>query len=201
VDEAITIKEIWDMTFDDSMLNTATQGGSQLKLVSLSFALFHLLRRRLFGMDCAEAGLPQTRRFALEGLLAEEDQATGFSTAFHIIEVELGFLYDFFFTNYAVLFQAENTFFFLVLLKFIFTCSLGVYLLKNSPTILTNVPIIEVSMKRVDVIVTFMISPPHVGNASGYIILHIRLGHGLTSLELYHTAAQLQTPRVHQPIS
>jgi hypothetical protein len=111
VDEAITIKEIWDMTFDDSMLNTATQGGSQLKLVSLSFTLFHLLRRRLFGMDCAEAGLPQTRRFALEGLLAEEDQATGFSTAFHIIEVELGFLYDFFFTNYVVLFQAENILF------------------------------------------------------------------------------------------
>lgn len=80
------------MTFDDSLLNTTQVGPSQLKNVCLSIALSNLLRRRFFGMDCAEAGLPETRKFALEGLFAEEDQANNYSRGFHVIEERDSFL-------------------------------------------------------------------------------------------------------------
>jgi hypothetical protein len=116
-----------------------------------------LLRRRFFGIDCAEAALPETRKFALEGLLAEEDEATHYSTAFDIIEVELGFLYDIFFTKHAVFFHYELPFFILVLLKFIHAVLLGVFLIGYFPTISTPEPIIEVGTRRVDVVVTFVI--------------------------------------------
>ncbi|KQJ81668.2 hypothetical protein BRADI_5g02176v3 [Brachypodium distachyon] len=157
VDGPITIKEIWDMTFDDSLLNTTQVGPSQLKNVCLSIALSNLLRRRFFGMDCAEAGLPETRKFALEGLFAEEDQANNYSRGFHVIEVELGFLYDLFFTKYATLFQTEFHFLFYLLLKLIITCCCGLLLLRYSPTIKIFDPIIEVGTRRVDVTITVLI--------------------------------------------
>ncbi|KAF8685256.1 hypothetical protein HU200_044077 [Digitaria exilis] len=50
-------------------------------------------------MECAEATRPETRKFVLEGLLSEKESIDNYARAFHIIEAELGFLYDFFFTN------------------------------------------------------------------------------------------------------
>ncbi|XP_024311490.1 uncharacterized protein LOC104585497 [Brachypodium distachyon] len=156
-DGAITIKEIWDMTFDDSLLKTTQGASSKLKNVCLSFALSYLLRRRFFGMDCAEAGFPETRKFVLMGLLAEEDQANHYSKGFQIIEVELGFLYDFFFTKYATLSESEFSFLIMALLKLILTCSYGLVMLRYFPTIKILDPIIEVGTRRVDVIITVLI--------------------------------------------
>ncbi|CAO2151140.1 unnamed protein product [Urochloa humidicola] len=59
-DGIITIDEIWKNRFDDSLLNT-DGGGSRLNDVCLSFALSHLLKRRFFGMECAEAIVQNSR--------------------------------------------------------------------------------------------------------------------------------------------
>ncbi|WVZ61525.1 hypothetical protein U9M48_011386 [Paspalum notatum var. saurae] len=82
-----------------------------LKDACLSFSLFHLLRRRFFGFECAESPLPKTRDLVFKGLLAKKKQVidgagtctteVDYDWVFKVIEVELDFMYDFFFTMYA----------------------------------------------------------------------------------------------------
>jgi hypothetical protein len=98
MDDTVTINDVWELTSDDRLLGTAGSG-SELKDVCLSFALSHLLRRHYFELDCAEVGLSETFRFAVEGLLPETDQVNHYSRAFHVIEVELGFLYEHFMSS------------------------------------------------------------------------------------------------------
>ncbi|KAJ1281516.1 hypothetical protein BS78_04G312100 [Paspalum vaginatum] len=78
----ITIDKIWRIIGTDD-------GCSKVKDVCLSFALSHLLKRRFFEMECAEAKSPETRAFVLQGLLPEEEAASNYARAFHIIEVML----------------------------------------------------------------------------------------------------------------
>uniref|UniRef100_A0ACD5VAS6 Uncharacterized protein n=1 Tax=Avena sativa TaxID=4498 RepID=A0ACD5VAS6_AVESA len=155
-DGIITIDTIWVTEFNDGLLNTSI-AVSQLKDVCLSFALSHLLKRRFFGMECAEAALPETHKFVLEGLLSTEGESNNYTRAFHIIEVELGFLYDFFFTKYAALFDMEVSFLVLALLKLISICICGAVLLRDPPIVKTLVPIIEVGTRTVDVTITVMV--------------------------------------------
>uniref|UniRef100_A0ACD5TGM9 Uncharacterized protein n=1 Tax=Avena sativa TaxID=4498 RepID=A0ACD5TGM9_AVESA len=155
-DDAVTINKVWEMTYDDRLFRTSG-GGSPLKDVCLSFALSHLLLRHYFELDCAEVGLRETFRFALEGLLPDTDQVNHYSRAFHIVEVELGFLYDLFFTKYATLFKTEVLFPIVMLVKLICTSIGGALLLVYCPTLRTLDPIIEVSTRRVDVTVTVVI--------------------------------------------
>jgi hypothetical protein len=155
-DGTISIDKIFEMKIDDSLLNT-NGGGSLLKDVCLSFALSHLLKRRFFGLECAEAGLPETRNFIVEGLLPKEDDVNNYSRAFHIIEVELGFLYDFFFTKYAALFHMEVSYLVMVAIKLTAICVGGVFLFRDSEVIQTLDPVIEVGTRTVDVNITVMI--------------------------------------------
>ncbi|XP_051221013.1 uncharacterized protein [Lolium perenne] len=156
-DGIITIDTIWDTEFNDGLLNTSI-AVSQLKDVCLSFALSNLLKRRFFGMECAEAALPETRKFIFEGLLSSaEGEVNNYTRVFHIIEVELGFLYDFFFTKYAALFQMEGPYLVLVVLKSISICICGAVLLRNSPIVKTLDPIIEVGTRPVDITITVMV--------------------------------------------
>jgi hypothetical protein len=155
-DGTISIDKIWEMEIDDSLLNT-NGGGSLLKDVCLSFALSHLLKRRFFGLECAEAGLPETHNFVIEGLLSKEADVNSYSRAFHIIEVELGFLYDFFFTKYAALFHMEISYLVMVALKLTAICVGGVFLFRDSSVIETLDPVIEVGTRTVDVNITVII--------------------------------------------
>jgi hypothetical protein len=52
------------MEIDGSLLNS-NKGGLGVKDLCLSFALSHLLKRRYFEMECAEANRPETRKFIL----------------------------------------------------------------------------------------------------------------------------------------
>ncbi|GJN39216.1 hypothetical protein PR202_gb28320 [Eleusine coracana subsp. coracana] len=86
----ITVDQIWSCCSN-------SDNGKALKDVCLSFALFELLKRRHFGFVCAEASLPETKDFVFKCLLPTENH---YKRAFRIIEMELGFCYDFFFTKY-----------------------------------------------------------------------------------------------------
>jgi len=64
------------------------------KDIWLSYSLCRLLARRYYGFRCAEEGDDKVRRFALADLGTTGD----YKRAFTIVEVQLAFLHDYFFT-------------------------------------------------------------------------------------------------------
>ncbi|CAL4894385.1 unnamed protein product [Urochloa decumbens] len=63
----------------------------------LGFALYKLLKRRLYGCDPAEAGSSKARELVLTGFI--HAGATGPDASFRIAEAELAFFYEFFYTR------------------------------------------------------------------------------------------------------
>ncbi|XP_044342940.1 uncharacterized protein [Triticum aestivum] len=80
----------------------------RLKDLCLSFALFHLVVRRYFGYSCPESKLDKSRALVLDGLLQTEQD---YERAFQVIEAELAFLYDFFFTKYAAIMYGSKKYY------------------------------------------------------------------------------------------
>jgi Domain of unknown function (DUF4220)/Protein of unknown function, DUF594 len=93
----ITTDKVWE---HNGTLFGKTNESNEFKDICLAFALFKLLRRRFFGLPFHEANQPKTKELVLKGLL----QNNSYNRAFQIIEAELAFLNDFFFTRYAVMF-------------------------------------------------------------------------------------------------
>ncbi|KAL6847939.1 hypothetical protein ACP4OV_022067 [Aristida adscensionis] len=131
-----------------------------LKDVCLSFALFELLKRRYYGLVCAEASLPKTHDFVFKGLLPSEND---YKRAFRIVELELGFCYDFFFTKYHSIYGAGLDFklllvwFILFLYRIILIPVVGVFVLRSSLVLETPKPIIQVHNTKVDYIITLVV--------------------------------------------
>ncbi|KAF7006275.1 hypothetical protein CFC21_021328 [Triticum aestivum] len=89
--EIIDIKKIWLCESLDT----------ELKYECLSFSLFHLLRRRVFGFACGESK-EKAHDFVFKGLLLDPED--GYIRVFKVIEAELTFMYDFYFTKYAAIY-------------------------------------------------------------------------------------------------
>ncbi|KAK3134447.1 hypothetical protein QOZ80_6AG0549330 [Eleusine coracana subsp. coracana] len=148
----ITVDQIWSCCSN-------SDNGKALKDVCLSFALFELLKRRHFGFVCAEASLPETKDFVFKCLLPTENH---YKRAFRIIEMELGFCYDFFFTKYHSIYiawmapQVGLFLFAFLLVKISLIYVVGVYTLKSSLILETRDPIIEVHSTRADYIIALV---------------------------------------------
>uniref|UniRef100_A0ACD5ZM35 Uncharacterized protein n=1 Tax=Avena sativa TaxID=4498 RepID=A0ACD5ZM35_AVESA len=93
--KVVMFHEIWNS--NDKLLSPEDDQTRALKDTCLSFAFFKLLKRRFCGLHIAEKGDPA----ALEFVLANGERA------FHLVEVELSFLYDLFYTKYPALFPAS----------------------------------------------------------------------------------------------
>uniref|UniRef100_A0ACD5WLS0 Uncharacterized protein n=1 Tax=Avena sativa TaxID=4498 RepID=A0ACD5WLS0_AVESA len=108
---AVTLEKIWCGNIgvlgssSSSSHNNHPTSICHLKDVCLSFALFHLTVRRYFGYTCPESKLDKTRALVLEGLLRTEQD---YERAFQVIETELAFLCDFFFTKYAFIMYGKE---------------------------------------------------------------------------------------------
>uniref|UniRef100_A0A0E0LK51 DUF4220 domain-containing protein n=1 Tax=Oryza punctata TaxID=4537 RepID=A0A0E0LK51_ORYPU len=108
-DNTVTIDKIWRC--DGELLLSSGDGvgdkrrarARALKDTCLSFALFKLLKRRFCGLEVAEAGHKKARDFILAGLLAGHD----YERAFRVVELELSFAHDFFYTKYPALFPTS----------------------------------------------------------------------------------------------
>ncbi|CAN6165610.1 unnamed protein product [Urochloa humidicola] len=163
-DDVITVDMVWELCDREeegaSFFASHGLSGSKIKGACLSYSLSHLLKRRFFGLDCGEASIAdaETRRFVIDGLLSEEDNSDEHTEAFRVIEVELGFLYDFFYTNYACVFEGENTFLFTNVLKIILTFVLGVVVLLKSHDLLNGISIVDESVAgKVSIFVTVLV--------------------------------------------
>ncbi|CAL5091132.1 unnamed protein product [Urochloa decumbens] len=155
---SVTIDKIWDCCGN-------SDDGKALKDICLSFALFLLLKRRYLGLACAEARHLKTRRFVLEKLLPSQGE---YERVFRILEVELGFCYDYFFTRYGFVYTLANVherhisillFCCLALfgVKIICIFVAGVFALRRSLVLETPNPIIEVHTTDADYVITLLV--------------------------------------------
>ncbi|TVT98001.1 hypothetical protein EJB05_56716, partial [Eragrostis curvula] len=153
-DSITTLDQIWHCLgdFDDE---------ETLEDLCLSCALFELLKRRYYGLVCAEARLRITQDFVFKVLLPHPD--ADYKRAFKIVETELGFCYDFFFTKYHMIYATGReqlpywtiwsvTSLGMVILIFM----VGVYALNNSLVLETPSPIIEVRSAKADYIIALV---------------------------------------------
>jgi hypothetical protein len=108
--KVVKVGMIW--THKGKLLHSAGSewdSASALKHTCLSFALFKLLKRRFCGLDIAEAADQKTMDFVVDGLLAVDGGARyDYERAFRVVEVELSFMYDFFYTKYPALFPTNR---------------------------------------------------------------------------------------------
>jgi hypothetical protein len=98
-DEVITINKIWQC--QGQLLSSTGDPDGRLKDICLSFALCKLLLRRFAGYSMFEISQAKTWNLVRNGLLSNEGDH---ERVFRVIEVELDFLYDFFYTKYPALF-------------------------------------------------------------------------------------------------
>ncbi|GAB4826650.1 hypothetical protein Ancab_033546 [Ancistrocladus abbreviatus] len=106
-DHLITTEEIWKCE-GRLLSSTGVDRDGRLKDTCLSFAMFWLLLRRYADYPLYECSHDKTWRFVQHGLFSgssseDNEDDFGVERAFRVIEVELHFLYDYFYTkHYAV---------------------------------------------------------------------------------------------------
>uniref|UniRef100_A0ACD5XVE1 Uncharacterized protein n=1 Tax=Avena sativa TaxID=4498 RepID=A0ACD5XVE1_AVESA len=101
-----------------------SERGSRLKDMCLSMALSKMLNRRFAGLELAEAGLTKTKDFVFQGLLAKDDKDNKrYERPFRVIEVELGFVYDLYYTRYPYLYHKGRYLALCLSLVMVFLCS------------------------------------------------------------------------------
>ncbi|KAK1632422.1 hypothetical protein QYE76_006737 [Lolium multiflorum] len=100
--EITTVEQIYEC--EGSLLSSKSKRGMRLKDICLSMALSKMLNRRFAGFELAEvkANRQKTNDFVFQGLLAGDNK---YERAFRVIEVELGFVYDLYYTRYPFLYQ------------------------------------------------------------------------------------------------
>lgn len=101
----VTVEQIWQCS--GKLLRSESEEGQGLKDICLSMALSKMLNRRYAGLRLSESKLPKTHDFVFRGLLSGD---MGYERAFRVIEVELGFVHDFFYTKYYVLYTSHPFF-------------------------------------------------------------------------------------------
>ncbi|XP_058072657.1 uncharacterized protein LOC131221420 [Magnolia sinica] len=105
-DRIVTVEKIWDCR-QMPLLSERGDRDGHLKDMCLSFALFKMLVLRFRRYPLHESHLPKTWNFVRYGLLSKNDH----ERAFRVIEVELSFLYDYFYSVLPVIFNDRRSFF------------------------------------------------------------------------------------------
>lgn len=109
-----TVEQIWQCT------GSILRSDSQLRDVCLSMALSKMLNRRFAGYPLAEEELEKTHDFVFRGLLAGDKP---YERAFRVIEVELAFVHDLYYTRYPYLYHKGRFFALCLPLAMVILCS------------------------------------------------------------------------------
>ncbi|KAL3742107.1 hypothetical protein ACJRO7_017568 [Eucalyptus globulus] len=99
-DKLITVEKVWNC--EGTLLSVEGKPSNEMKDICLSFALFKLLRLRYAGYSLPPKAHEDAWKLIRNGLFSQED---GYKRAFHVIEIELMYLFDFFYTKYSIIFQ------------------------------------------------------------------------------------------------
>ncbi|KAG2632413.1 hypothetical protein PVAP13_2NG092100 [Panicum virgatum] len=99
-EKLVTVEKIWGL-HDSRLLGRTADPDNKLKDFCLSYALYKLLRRRLYDLPIHEAGREKTKKLVLEGILKD---GSDYERAFRITGVELSFLQDLFHSKHAQMF-------------------------------------------------------------------------------------------------
>ncbi|GLT60406.1 hypothetical protein SLA2020_331730 [Shorea laevis] len=162
--QVVTLQKIWQC--DRSLLTG--ESGQRLKDICLSFALFRLLCRRFGGHPFSESSQAKTWKLVGDGLFSKEgdyesSKEVDYERAFRVIEVELNFLFDLFYTKYAVIFKngqgLQKLKIFNAVLLLSGCCVLGLLII-NLDTYCTNyeeVTLVTANKISVDKVVTTII--------------------------------------------
>lgn len=101
--DIVTTEDIWNSKGRLLQSNGTCAGTEHLKDTCLSFALSKLLLTRFAGFTLDESSKQNTRKFIEMELLSKDPEPCQFNRVFRIIEVELEFVFDFFYTKLYVL--------------------------------------------------------------------------------------------------
>lgn len=119
-----------------------SEGDLRLKDVCLSMALAKMLNRRFAGVKLAEADLEETKDFVFQGLIGEGDHRH--ERAFKVIEVELSFVYDLYYTRYPYLYHKARYLALCLPLVMFFLCAWLTFVLfkrHGEPSNRENIPL------------------------------------------------------------
>lgn len=119
-----TVEQIWSCT--GSLLSS--DGGGLLKDMCLSMALSKMLNRRFAGFELVEAELEKTHDFVFSGLLAGDKQKQC-ERVFRVVEEELAFVHDLYYTRYPYLYHKGRYFAFYLPFAMIGLCLWVIHLL------------------------------------------------------------------------
>ncbi|GMY36960.1 hypothetical protein FCV25MIE_32202 [Fagus crenata] len=147
--KAITIDMIWQC--EGRLLSSNGDPDGRLKDICLSYALYRLLCRRFAGYHFSESSQVKTWNFVRYGLLSNEDDH---ERAFRVIEVELEFLYDLFYTKYAVFSDGLPKLKHIRLILVIISCVAVAAMLRNYHAPIGDLNLLTVGGHNVDVLVT-----------------------------------------------
>ncbi|CAM0952508.1 unnamed protein product [Alopecurus aequalis] len=111
-----TVEQIWRCR--GSLLRS--ERGLRRKDVCLSMALSRMLNRRFVNFPLAEAGLEKTHDFLFRGMLAGDNPH---ERAFRVIEGELGFVHDMYYTRYHFLYRMGGYFALYLPMAMVIFCS------------------------------------------------------------------------------
>ncbi|KAF7066328.1 hypothetical protein CFC21_072334 [Triticum aestivum] len=148
----VTIDQIWHC--EGRLLRSGTVHCKELKDLCLAKAMYELLKRRYYGLSFAEEHLDETRDFVFKGLLQNQDD---YERPFRIVEMELGFCHDYFFTKHAIIFELEGVFFFLFLVRIALVATCVSFVVQSTLSVKTLKAVIEVHSKRADEIITLLV--------------------------------------------
>ncbi|XBH93049.1 hypothetical protein VPH35_084060 [Triticum aestivum] len=148
----ITIDQIWHC--EGRLVSSAMDHCKELKDSCLAYAMFQLLKRRYYGMSFAEEHREETHDFVFKGLLQKEDD---YERAFQIVEMELGFCHDYFFTKHTIIFELEALFFFLFIVRIVLIVTCLSFVAQSTLSVETLSPIIEVHTKKSDDTITLLV--------------------------------------------
>ncbi|KAJ1254339.1 hypothetical protein BS78_K080600 [Paspalum vaginatum] len=153
-----TVEEIWRCTGnllhhaaaaaakDSREKKNKTRRAQSLKDLCLSMALSKMLSRRFAGLELSEAELDKTHDLVFRGLLLTGGGAVAghrqpHERAFRVIEEELGFVHDLYYTRYFYLYQKGRYYALCLPIIMFGLCSWLTYLLVKHSTSLFDVTI------------------------------------------------------------
>ncbi|VAI34054.1 unnamed protein product [Triticum turgidum subsp. durum] len=148
----VTIDQIWHC--EGRLLSSGTVHCKELKDLCLAKAMCELLKRRYYGLSFAEEHLNETHDFVFKGLLQKQ---ADYERAFRIVEMELGFCHDFFFTKHAIIFELEFAFFLLFIMRIVLIATCVSFVVQSTLSVQKISPIIEVHTERAEQIITLLV--------------------------------------------